>query len=114
MEHRWGRRTSLWTATRLCSEAEKANGRIRDASVSGAFVETSARVAVNTCVQVEFRGAWISACVVRADEDGLGLEWHEFAPAAIVETLERLDELHRLSADYGRNLPRMTAENRRP
>lgn len=43
--------------------------------------------------------------MVRADGDGIGLEWHEFAPPAVVETLERLDELRELHADFGRSLP---------
>jgi hypothetical protein len=105
MEHRWGRRTSLWTTVRLRSEIGAADGRVRDASASGAFVETGLRITAGSRVEIEFRGAWIAAIVVRADEGGLGLEWHEFAPAAVVATLERIDELRQLKEDYGRILP---------
>jgi hypothetical protein len=105
MEHRWGRRTSLWTAVRLRSEVGAADGRVRDASASGAFVETALRITAGSRVEIEFRGSWIAAFVVRTDECGLGLEWHEFAPASVVVTLERIDELRQLKEDYGRILP---------
>ena len=105
MEHRWGRRTSLWTAVRLRSEVGASDGRVRDASASGAFVETGLRVTVGSRVEIEFRGTWITAFVVRTDEGGLGLEWREFAPASVVATLERIDELRQLKEDYGRILP---------
>jgi hypothetical protein len=114
MEHRWGRRASLWTAVQLRSEHEGASGRVRDASASGAFVETRLRATPGSRIDIEFRGAWIAASVVRTDEDGIGLEWYEFAPAAIVETLERLHELRELLADPGRNLPRVDRAVRRP
>jgi hypothetical protein len=102
MEHRWGRRTSLWTAVTLRTDLGNANGRVRNASASGAFIETPCRVTPGSRVDIEFRGAWLSAHVVRTDDDGLGLEWHEFAPAPIVETLDRLAELRQLHADDGR------------
>jgi hypothetical protein len=114
MEHRWGRRTALWTSVQLRSESGGARGRVRDASASGAFIETSLRVAAGSRLEVEFRGAWIAASAVRSDVDGMGLEWNEFAPPAIVETLERLEELRELCADYGRNLPRADVSGRRP
>ncbi len=114
MEHRWGRRTSLWTAVQLRSDRGGGNGRVRDASASGAFVETLLRVNAGSRVEIEFRGAWIAASVVRSEGDGLGLEWHEFAPPPIVETLERLDELRQLHADHGRDLPRDDAALHRP
>jgi hypothetical protein len=64
-------------------------------------------VTAGSRVEIEFRGAWLAAFVVRTDKDGFGLEWHEFAPASIVETLERMDELRELKEDYGRILPRV-------
>lgn len=104
MEHRWGRRTSLWTTVTLRTNLGNTSGRVRDASASGAFVETTSRVVAGSRVEIEFRGAWISAHVVRTEAHGLGLEWHEFAPPPVVETLDRLAELRELHADYGRQL----------
>jgi hypothetical protein len=106
MEHRWGRRTSLWTPVQVRSDADTVRGRVRDASASGAFIETELRVEAGSRIEIEFRGAWIAACVVRIDAEGFALEWYEFAPPAIVETLDRIDELRRLHADFGRSLPR--------
>jgi hypothetical protein len=106
MEHRWGRRTSLWTPVELRSDTGPARGRVRDASASGAFIETELRVEVGGRVEIEFRGAWLAASVVRTDVEGFALEWYEFAPPAIVETLDRIDEWRRLHADFGRSLPR--------
>jgi hypothetical protein len=105
MEHRWGRRTFLWTPVQLRSEAGLARGRVRDASASGAFVETEQATEAGSRIEIGFRGAWIAASVVRSDTDGFALEWSEFAPPAIVETLDRIDELRRLHADFGRSLP---------
>jgi hypothetical protein len=113
MEHRWGRRTFLWTPVQLRSDAGAARGRVRDASASGGFIETELVVAVGGRVEIEFRGAWIAACVVRTEAAGFALEWFEFAPPAIVETLDRLDELRRLHADFGRSLPRDVADLRK-
>jgi hypothetical protein len=106
MEHRWGRRTALWTPVQLRCEAGPARGRVRDASASGAFIETELRVEAGSRIEIEFRGAWIAACVIRIDAEGFALEWFEFAPPAIVETLDRIDELRRMHADFGRSLPR--------
>lgn len=106
MEHRWGRRTSLWTPVQIRSDAGTVRGRVRDASASGAFIETELRVDAGSRVEIEFRGVWLAACVVRTDVEGFALEWYEFAPPAIVETLDRIDELRRMHADFGRSLPR--------
>jgi hypothetical protein len=79
MEHRWGTRVplearaELWTA-----EGVSGFGMVRNASLSGAWVETRlkfrplARVAVQP---MDRPGEWLDACVVRVDADGVGIEW---------------------------------------
>ncbi|MDB6014978.1 MAG: hypothetical protein JWL65_7228 [Gammaproteobacteria bacterium] len=96
MEHRWGKRFPLNAAVklRLRTGAVVAGG-IANASLSGAFVHTASRLPVYTYVLLELdtNGAWqsgpecIPAHVVRAAPDGVGLEWGEFAPPAVVGRL---------------------------
>jgi hypothetical protein len=96
MEHRWGKRFPLNEAVklRLRTGAVVAGG-IANASLSGAFVQTTSRLPINTYVLLELDsdGAQqsgpecIPAYVVRAEPDGVGLEWSEFAPPAILARL---------------------------
>lgn len=79
MEHRWGTRIELdapaevWTAEGVCTDAV-----VRNASLSGAFVQTSvtvpllSRIALRPLVK---GGDWLDACVVRLESSGLALEW---------------------------------------
>jgi hypothetical protein len=83
MEHRWGPRRPC--RARICVSAGggiTGVGRLRDISMSGAFVETAvplplfAQLAIavlrddGSTHQLEF-----TAVVVRRDEDGAGIEW---------------------------------------
>lgn len=79
MEHRWGNRCELGTDTELRTADGRVEGvRIRDASISGAFIETHARfiplgrVAVKS---VAWPDEWLDGCVVRIDSQGIALEW---------------------------------------
>jgi PilZ domain len=93
VEHRWGRRFSLDIAVRLRRTAGAAiNGRIINTSLSGAFVRTDCHLPPFTHVLLDLDGdaasrgqpQSIEAYVVRASREGVGLEWCEFAPPAIV------------------------------
>ena len=96
MEHRWGKRFPLNTAVklRLRSGAVVAGG-IANASLSGAFVQTTSRLPIYTYVLLELDSdgvqqsgpECIPAYVVRTVPDGVGLEWSEFAPPAVVARL---------------------------
>lgn len=79
MEHRWGTRielnapAELWTAEGVTSEA-----CVRNASLSGAFVETTVRVPLLSRIALRAlarNGDWLDACVVRVEPAGLALEW---------------------------------------
>jgi PilZ domain len=98
MEHRWGKRSGLNIGARLClSSGAVAAGRIANASLSGAFVRTANRIPVLTRVLVELdtnsagqnARECIPAYIVRATQDGVGLEWNEFTPPAIAALLAR-------------------------
>jgi hypothetical protein len=97
MEHRWGMRHALEITVRLDARPQRLTfGRLRNASSSGAYVETGTAPALfsRICVELEW-GMYrrnelrrIAAYVVRHDAWGIGLEWQEFAPAAILELIE--------------------------
>lgn len=94
MEHRWGGRKPMGTKVRLVAwPGAIGAGTLRDVSLSGAFVETDlslpllARVAVDPQFDRRASGETqgIHAFVVRQEADGLGMEWCEFAPEAVLE-----------------------------
>jgi hypothetical protein len=92
MEHRWGlrrrvyRSVHVWTVGRVASV-----GRLRDVSISGAFVETSLPVQPLSRVRFQFKPTahearsrcTADAQVVRLENHGFAVEWCEFAPPAV-------------------------------
>lgn len=92
MEHRWGERVSVNVPVRLdVGLPSVAFGFIRDVSLSGAYLETSADLSPWTAVIVELpRGLpglgephRIHALVIRRAARRLALEWSEFASEPI-------------------------------
>ena len=91
MEHRWGRRIRVEKEMSLkLAPGVVRRGRMRDVSVSGAFVEISegvragARVTVwLTPVDGALEAYRIAAHVVRSEARGVGLEWNELGPAPV-------------------------------
>ena len=111
MEHRWGRRFPLNAAVKLrLRTGAVVAGRIANASISGAFVNAASGLPIYTYVLLDLDsdGArqsgpeCIPAYVVRVALDGVGLEWGEFAPPAIVA---RLPGGRRGRADLGAITP---------
>jgi PilZ domain-containing protein len=94
MEHRWGERiplevpVSLWVDGRLTGR-----GLLRNASISGAFIETSLELPTFSPVTVTFSKAaahvGVEGAIVRAETGGLAIEWRDMACADIVALLER-------------------------
>lgn len=97
MEHRWGTRVELDAPAELATaEGVCTDGRVRNASLSGAFVKTSAKVPLLSRVALRplVTGAsWLDACVVRVEADGLALEWLEpgLHPVSALLALRRQD-----------------------
>ena len=96
MEHRWGQRVPVGMRVRLsCLPYAIGSGWLRDVSVSGAFIETNLRLPLlaSVHVEVELPGCGratrhsVAGHVARQAEDGVGIEWPELAPAAVVELL---------------------------
>jgi hypothetical protein len=98
MEHRWGRRYDTDVAVRFVAlPGTIGSGRVTNISLSGAFMETRAKLRLLTVVYIEGldtvkdRGKAgaakrLAATVVRRCTAGVGLEWCErfrlAAPAA--------------------------------
>jgi hypothetical protein len=95
MEHRWGQRKPC--RARVCASAGAGvagSARLRDVSISGAFLETAlplplfAQIAVailshdGATHAVEF-----TASVVRAERGGVGIEWCEPVSGSICRAL---------------------------
>jgi hypothetical protein len=95
MEHRWGQRFSVDIPVHLgCRPAAIGLGRIRDLSMSGAYVTTALRPALFAHVEVtlDFDGSTqprsLTGFVVRHDADGVGVEWGQFGTAQIAALLQ--------------------------
>ncbi len=94
MEHRWGRRIVCSATVHLSAGAATGSGRIRDISMSGAFIETSFTPALNSPVQIAVHrddgrmGPVKSGCVVRREPDGFALEWAETPSGCVCPQLD--------------------------
>lgn len=86
MEHRWGQRIPIDVPVQLVLSCGSIGcGRLRDVSITGAFVQTHSSLPLLSLVdiepQMESRGGRrmqsLPACVVRKDSTGVGLEWTE-------------------------------------
>ena len=85
MEHRWGCRISVDLPVRLIlSPGGVLWGRVRDISITGAFVESAQLLPAGTWVSIEpmtGTGHWpsnaLAASVIWSRSGGAGLEWCE-------------------------------------
>jgi hypothetical protein len=94
MEHRWGQRFEVDILVRMHSRPyAMRTGRLTDVSMSGGFIVTSVdlhelrRLQIALVLPHRFHQATpvISAYVARRHSDGIGVEWCDFAPQAVVE-----------------------------
>jgi len=91
MEHRWGARVQVNIP--VCVDAPAVpigNGWMKDLSLSGAFIKSDRDLRLHTLVEVSialpppsWRTAVIEAHVSRKLDEGVGIEWCEFAPSII-------------------------------
>lgn len=83
LEHRWGLRSPCRAHVRLSTGTGISGaGRIRDISTSGAFIETTAQLPLNSSMDLLVIGnesaahaVELAAVVVRVERDGIGVEW---------------------------------------
>jgi hypothetical protein len=81
VEIRWGSRYKFGASAELVAPGIAAGSvTIRDASFSGAFVETSAAIPLFTRISVRTTAQpcdWLDACVVRNESEGIAVRWME-------------------------------------
>jgi len=96
MEHRWGVRVDLDCPARLVlHDGPVGDGRLRNASISGALIATPFRLAPLTPLNVVLttgrgekrRSIELPACVTRADPEGFAVEWRDMAVPTLVALL---------------------------
>lgn len=120
MEHRCGIRRTLGVGVKLYAQPGlPITGRLLNASSSGGYVATSAKLPIMTRVHVAL--GWdglqrnsryrIAAHVIRLDADGVGLEWQEFAPAPLLALID-LAQTSLSHASPRQAQPRAASENR--
>jgi len=94
-ESRWGARVKVDIPVHVSSDIlSRTGGRIKDVSLSGALVNADAELGLHSLIQVSIqmpstpqRVEAVMAYVSRKVNDGLGVEWCEFAPRAVKELL---------------------------
>ena len=98
MEHRWGQRVTLEIPVTLAAAGRTlGRGVVRNASISGALIETALELPVfsNLVVSLPSHGesaprtADLHACLVRRAPAGFAVEWRDMACPSIVALLER-------------------------
>src|ERR1700691_5525056 len=109
MEHRWGERFAVDILVRVGSRPYAVRtGRLTDLSMSGGSIKIASDLRILSRVQValvlpaRFSHATpvVSAYVARRHRDGVGVEWCDFAPQAVVDLLRspagrRREHVHR-------------------
>ena len=100
VEHRWGKRVPLDLMVTLdWGVAKGVAGRLRDASLSGGYVEGVRLIPLWAEVCVDFPGVCgsqaasnrVTGNVVRSEPDGIAVEWTEFAPPAVRRIIDAFD-----------------------
>ena len=103
MEHRWGQRFAVDIPVRLASKPYTVRaGRMTDLSMSGAHIQIALELRVLSRVQVAIvlpsrpsqATPVLSAYVARRHRDGIGVEWLDFGPQAVVELLRSWSAVH--------------------
>jgi hypothetical protein len=103
MEHRWGQRFVVDMPVRLATRPYTVCiGRVKDLSMSGAHIQTALDLRILCRVQVDLvlpsrpsrTTPVLSAYVARRHRDGIGVEWCEFGPQAVVELLRSWSAAH--------------------
>ena len=96
MEHRWGERVGVDIPVRLTAQPFFVrDARLTNLSLSGAFIDAGFDLRVLSRIQVvielpllfKYATPIIAAYVTRKFKDGIGVEWCEFAPQAVIQLI---------------------------
>jgi hypothetical protein len=99
MEHRWGERVPLdLPAQLLLPDGSHAQGRVRNASISGALIETPVKLGPLATVTIALTGgtpAWprtieLPACVARIARDCVAVEWRDIGIPTMITLLQEV------------------------
>lgn len=119
MEHRWGQRLTVDVAIRIAGRPYTVRqARLIDLSASGAYIKVCADLRLRPLSRVQIALSlphrltqptpMISAYVARKGPDGVGVEWCEYGPTAVLELL-RYAAAHRRdrrgTPEAGRYIP---------
>jgi hypothetical protein len=113
MEHRWGIRVDLEALVEIrTAENWAATAVVRNASLSGAFLESDSSPAPLSRVSVRLvarTGEWLEACVVRVEDTGFAVEWLDPGVQAVTALLSlrrdaTVTRINRESANHSRFL----------
>ena len=94
-EGRWGDRVRVNIPVQVSANAEAGtDGCLKNLSLSGALVKADLDLGLHALIQVRIKmppsslpAAAITAYVSRKVEEGVGVEWCEFAPSVVKDLL---------------------------
>jgi hypothetical protein len=113
MEQRWGERLLVNVPVRVSAHPFSGHyGRLTDLSVSGGHLDVDmdlrpggrVEIAVLLPYRSKHEAPAVYAYVTRRYRDGFGIEWCQFAPAAVAELL-RMAARHRYTAPHRAGTP---------
>ena len=94
IEHRWGRRFRVNIPVRAAVSSSEIDCRLKNLSLSGALMKSEHEFRLNTLIEVIINlpllaegRATVKAHVTRKLNQGVAIEWCEFAPHAVKELL---------------------------
>jgi PilZ domain len=95
LEHRWGERVGVNIPVRVSAPAiARAGGCVKNLSLSGAFMESDCELRLHALIKVRIdlppptsRTAVLEAHVSRKLNEGVGIEWCEFASKIVKDLL---------------------------
>jgi PilZ domain len=95
MEHRWGQRHDFEQMVLLRAAGWRVLARIKNISVSGAYLRCAVPESGVGRIRVDFRrqpprSAELVAYVVRRTPEGIGIEWGEFGCRAVTRLLGQI------------------------
>jgi len=93
-DSRWGDRVRVDIRVQVSANTLRARGCMKDLSLSGALVKADIDLGMHALIQVNIevssrsrRAAALTAYVSRKDEEGIGVEWCEYAPSVVKDLL---------------------------
>ena len=93
-ESRWGDRVRVNIQVQVSANALSAEGYLENLSLSGGFLKADVDLGLHALIQVSInmpspaqRATAIAAYVARRAQEGIGVEWCEFAPSVVKDLL---------------------------